>query len=50
MLDWILLTFLSQKFHIKESFKKLREIIHHILELKISLISTENVLLNHILF
>ena len=42
--------FLSQKFQIEESFKKLREIIHQILALKISLISTENILLNHILF
>ena len=41
--------FLSQKFQIIESLKKLREIIYRILELKISLISIENVLLNHIL-
>ena len=42
--------FLSQKFQIEESFKKLREIIHQILKLKISLVSIENVLLNHIRF
>ena len=41
--------FLAQKFQIIESLKKLREIIYRILELKISLISIENVLLNHIL-
>ena len=34
----------------KESFKKFHKIIHQILELKISSISTENVLLNHIRF
>ena len=39
MLDRILLIFLSQKFQIKESFKKLCEIIHQILKLKNSLIS-----------
>ena len=50
MLDKILLTFLSQKFQIDESFKKLREIIHQTLKLKISLISIENLLLNHIRF
>ena len=43
-------TFLSQKFQIEERFKKLREIIHQTSVLKISLISIENVLLNHILF
>ena len=42
-------TFLLKKFQIKERFKKLREIINQILELKVSLISTEDVLLNHIL-
>ena len=35
MLDRILLIFLSQKFQIKESFKKLCEIIYQILKLKI---------------
>ena len=35
MLDIILLIFLSQKFQIKESFKKLCEIIYQILKLKI---------------
>ena len=50
MLDLILLTFLSHKFRIKENFKKLREIIDRILALKFSLISAENLLLNHILF
>ena len=43
-------TFISQKFQIEERFKKLREIIHQTSVLKISLISMENVLLNHILF
>ena len=42
--------FLSQKFQTKVSFNKLLQIIHQILALKISLISTKNVLLNHILF
>ena len=41
---------LWQKFQIQESFKKLHETIHRTLVLKISLISIENVLLNHILF
>ena len=50
MLDLILLTFLLLKFLTKESFNKLLKIIHQILALKISLISTKNVLLNHILF
>ena len=50
MLDWILLTFLSWKYLIKESFNKLCQIISWILGLKILVISTENVLLNHILF
>ena len=35
MLDIILLIFLSQKLQIKESFKKLREIIYQMLRLKI---------------
>ena len=43
-------TFISQKFQTEERFKKLREIIHQTSVLKISLISMENVLLNHILF
>ena len=34
----------------KENFDKLQKIIHQILALKISLISIENVMLNHILF
>ena len=34
----------------KENFKKLQQIIHQILAQMISLISIENVLLNHILF
>ena len=42
--------FLSQKFQTKVSFNKLLQIIHQILALKISLISTKNVWLNHILF
>ena len=42
--------FLLQKFQIEENFKKLHETIHPILKLKISLISIENVLLNHIIF
>ena len=40
--------FLSRKFQIKENFKKLHEIIRQILALKILLISTGDVLLNHI--
>ena len=39
MLDCILLTFLSQKFQTEENLEKLRQIIHQILALKISLIS-----------
>ena len=50
MLDWILLIFLLQKFQIEGSFKKLHDTIHQTLVLKISLISTENVLLNHLFF
>ena len=42
--------FLLQKFQIKENLNKLQEIIQQTLVLKISLISIENVLLNHILF
>ena len=42
--------FLSQKFQIEQSFKKLHKTIHQILVLKISLMSIENLLLNHILF
>ena len=47
MLDEILLIFLQQKSQTEE---KLRQIIHQTLVLKISLISIENVLLNHIFF
>ena len=39
-----------QKFQVKENFNKLQQIIHQILALKISLISIENIQLNHILF
>ena len=42
--------FLSQKLQTKENFNKLQQIIHQMLALKISLISTENVLLSHIRF
>ena len=42
--------FFLQKFQIEGNLKKLHETIHPILALKISLISIENVLLNHILF
>ena len=42
--------FLSQKLQTKENFNKLKQIIHQMLVLKISLISTENVLLSHIRF
>ena len=42
--------FLSHKFQTEENFEKLQQIIHQTLVLKISLISIENVLLNHILF
>ena len=42
--------FLSQKFQTKVSFNKLLQIIHQILALKISLISTKNVQLSHIRF
>ena len=48
--NWILLIFLLQKFQIEENFKKLHETIDRTLVLKISLISIENVLSNHILF
>ena len=50
MLDRIQLIFLSQKFQIIEYFKKFYATIHPILKLKISLISTENLLLIHIRF
>ena len=42
--------FLFQKSQTKENFNKLQKIIYQILALKISLISKENVLLNHIRF
>ena len=42
--------FLSHKFHTEGNFQKLQHIIHQTLVLKISLISIEKVLLNHILF
>ena len=42
--------FLSQKFQIEESLRILHENIRSILKLKISLISIENVQLNHLLF
>ena len=42
--------FLSHKFQTEENFEKLQQIIHQTLVLKISLISIEKVLLNHILF
>ena len=50
MLDQILPTFSLSKFQIKEKFNKLHSIIHQTLTLKISLRTTKNVLLNHILF
>ena len=50
MLDGIPITLLLQKSQTKENFNKLQQINHPILALKISLISIENVLLNHILF
>ena len=42
--------FLLQKSQTQENFEKLQQIIHQTLVLKTSLISIENVLLNHIIF